>query len=51
MVRRKTGRSEDSKKEMELYKKYRDFKEKLRAVYKDLQVQPDEISGDKDDQK
>jgi tetratricopeptide (TPR) repeat protein len=48
---RKTGRSEDSKKEMELYKKYKDLKEKLRAVYKDLQVQPDEISGDKDDQK
>lgn len=48
---RKIGRSEDSKKEMELYKKYRDLKEKLRAVYKDLQVQPDEIRGDKDDQK
>lgn len=48
---RKTGRSEDSKKEMELYKKYKDLKEKLRAVYRDLQVQPDEIRGDKDDQK
>src|SRR5262252_6279581 len=48
---RKIGRSEDSKKEMELYKKYKDLKEKLRAVYKDLQVQPDEISGDKDNQK
>src|SRR5215467_4616509 len=48
---RKIGHSEDSKKEMELYKKYKDLKEKLRAVYKDLQVQPDEISGDKDNQK
>ena len=48
---RKIGRSEDSKQEIELYKKYKDLKEKLRAVYKDLQVQPDEIRGDKDDQK
>lgn len=48
---RKMGRSEESKKEIELYKKYKDLKEKLRVVYKDLQVQPDEISGDKDNQK
>jgi cytochrome c-type biogenesis protein CcmH/NrfG len=48
---RKIGRSDDSKKEVELYKKYKDLKEKLRVVYKDLQLQPDEISGDKDDQK
>jgi len=48
---RKMGRAEDSKREIELYKKYKDLKEKLRAVYKDLQVQPDEISGDRDDHK
>lgn len=48
---RKIGRSEDAKQQIELYKKYKDLKEKLRAVYKDLQVQPDEIRGDKDDQK
>ena len=49
-IYRKLGRSEDSKKEFELYKKYKELKEKLRAVYKDLQVQPDEISGAKEDQ-
>lgn len=48
---RKLGRSEDSRKEIELYKKYKDMKEKLRVVYKDLQVQPEEISVDKQDQK
>jgi Tfp pilus assembly protein PilF len=48
---RRIGRSEDSKREIELYKKYKDLKEKLRAVYKDLQVQPDQIRGDQDDQK
>ncbi len=48
---RKIGRTEDSKKEIELYKKYKDLKEKVRAVYKDLQVQPDEIGADTDDQK
>jgi tetratricopeptide (TPR) repeat protein len=48
---RKLGRSEESKKEVELYKKYKDIKEKLRVVYKDLQIQPEEISVDKQDQK
>ena len=49
-IYRKLGRSEDSKKEFEIYKKYKDLKEKLRSVYKDLQVQPDEISGAREDQ-
>lgn len=48
---RKLGRSEASKKEIELYKKYKDMKEKLRVVYKDLQLQPEEISVDKQDHK
>jgi Tfp pilus assembly protein PilF len=48
---RKIGRSEDSKNEIELYKKYKDLKEKLRVVYKDLEKQPDEIGGDQDNQK
>ena len=45
------GRVEDSKKEIELYKKYKDMKEKLRALYKELQVQPKEIGADEPDQK
>jgi tetratricopeptide (TPR) repeat protein len=48
---RKMGRVEDSKREVELYKKYKDMKEKLRALYKDLQVQPKEIGADELDQK
>lgn len=43
---RKLGRVEDARREIELYKKYKDMKEKLRALYKDLQIQPEEISGD-----
>jgi cytochrome c-type biogenesis protein CcmH/NrfG len=45
------GRVEDAKRELELYKKYRDLKDKLRAVYKDLQVQPSEIHPDEPDEK
>jgi cytochrome c-type biogenesis protein CcmH/NrfG len=48
---RKNGRVEDAKREVELYKKYKDMKEKLRAVYKDLQVQPSEIRADEPDAK
>jgi hypothetical protein len=42
---------EDATREVELYKKYKDMKEKLRAVYKDLQVQPNEIRRDEPDEK
>ena len=48
---RKARRIEDAKHEVELYKKYKDMKEKLRAVYKDLQVQPNEIRRDEPDEK
>jgi tetratricopeptide (TPR) repeat protein len=40
---RNKGRVEDSKKELELYKKYKDMKENLRTLYKELQVQPEQI--------
>jgi len=40
---RKMGRVDDAKREVELYQKYKDMKESLRAVYKDLLIQPDEI--------
>ena len=42
---------EDSKKEIELCKKCKDMKEKLCALYKELQVQPKEIGADEPDQK
>jgi len=48
---RKVGRAEDAKREIELYKKYKDLKEKLRNLYKELEVQPEEISVDERDQK
>lgn len=43
---KKAGRVEDAKREVELYKKYKDMKEKMRAVYKDLLIQPAEIRAD-----
>ncbi len=48
---RQMGRADDAKREVELYKKYKDMKEKLRALYKELQVQPKEITADEPDQK
>jgi hypothetical protein len=40
------GRVEEAKREVELYAKYKAMKENLRAVYKELAVQPDEIRAD-----
>jgi Tfp pilus assembly protein PilF len=48
---RKVGRAEDAKREIELYKKYKDMKEKLRDLCKELEVQPEEISVNEPDQK
>jgi len=48
---RTMGRTEDAKTQIELYKKYKDMKEKLRALYKELQIQPKEISADEPEQK
>ena len=43
---RKMGRADDAKREMELYKRFKEMKEKLSALYKELQVQPKEIRAD-----
>ena len=43
---RQRGQIADAKREVELYKKYKDMKDKLRSVYKDLQVVPSEIRPD-----
>lgn len=40
---RKMGRVDDAKREVELYQKYKEMKDKLRATYKELLIQPDEI--------
>ena len=47
---RKMGRVDDSKREMELYKKFKEMKEKLSALYKELQVQPKEIRAEEQDE-
>jgi len=48
---RNKGRIEDAKREVELYKQYKEMKEKLRAIYKDLQVRPAEINPNDQDEK
>ena len=48
---RKMGRTEDARRELELYKKYKDMKEKLRALYQDVLIQPGEIRKDDQDDK
>jgi tetratricopeptide (TPR) repeat protein len=40
---REKGRADDAKREMDLFKKYKDMKENLRALYKEMQIQPSEI--------
>lgn len=37
---------DDARREVELHKKYKDMKDQLRAVYKELLIQPDEIRAD-----
>lgn len=46
---RKMGRTEDARREVDQYKKYKDMKEQLRILYKGLQIQPDEIRPDETD--
>lgn len=48
---RQIGRADDAKREIELYKKYKDMKEKLRVLYKELQNQPGEIKVNESDEK
>ncbi len=48
---RQRGQIADAKREVELYKKYKDMKDKLRSVYKDLQVLPSEIRPDQPDER
>ena len=47
---RKMGRTDDAKREVDLYQKFKEMKEKLRTLYKELQVQPKEIRADEQDE-
>lgn len=46
---RKQGRAADANREVELYKKYKEAKEKLRAIYQDLMIHPQEITESADE--
>lgn len=46
---RKQGRVEDANREVDLYKKYKEEKEKLRAIYQDLMIHQQEISESADE--
>jgi tetratricopeptide (TPR) repeat protein len=48
---RKAGRMDDAKREMEIYQKLKEIKEKLREQYKDLLIPPNEIRLDAQDDK
>jgi Flp pilus assembly protein TadD len=48
---RKVGRMDDARREADLYKKYKEMKEKLRAVYKELEIQPKGTQTDEQDEK
>jgi len=48
---KRMGRTEDARREVELYKKFKDMKDKLRVLYKDMLVQPQEIREDEPDEK
>lgn len=48
---RKMGRMDDAKREVELYQKFKEMKEEMRAVYKDLLIQPDEIKSNENPEK
>ena len=48
---RQMGKTDEAKQQLELYKKFKDMKEKLRAVYKELQIQPKEFITDEPNQK
>lgn len=45
---RRMGRVDEAKREIELFRQYKAMKEKLRTVYKELQVQPDEVRSEAD---
>jgi tetratricopeptide (TPR) repeat protein len=48
---RQQGRTEDARREVEQYKKYKDMKEKLRAIYKEMQVQPGQKQADEQEER
>lgn len=48
---RKMGRADEANREIDLYKKYKDTKEKLRALYQEMMIQPQQINAEDADEK
>jgi tetratricopeptide (TPR) repeat protein len=48
---RQQGRTEDAKHEVEEYKKYKEMKEKLREIYKEMRIQPSANNAEEHDDK
>lgn len=48
---RMAKRTDDAKREVDLFKKYKDMKEQLRVLYKELLIKPKEIQSDMSDEK
>ena len=48
---REAGRSEDAKRELAEFQKYKRLKEKLRALYKEMQIQPQQTQTDEPSEK
>lgn len=48
---RRQGKMDEARREIEIYKKLKDLKDKLRAEYKDLLIAPDEIRADEPHEK
>jgi hypothetical protein len=46
LLYRKAGREADARREMALFSEYKAAKEKLRALYQGLLIQPKEITAD-----
>ena len=49
MAYRQSGRTDDAKREVQLYLQYKELHEKLRETYKVLLRQPDEIRDEEED--
>jgi Tfp pilus assembly protein PilF len=45
-IYRQTGRPEDAQRELGEYQKYKNMKEKLREMYRDMRLQPDKQEQD-----
>ena len=48
---REEGRQENAKLQLALFLKYKQMKDKLRAIYKDMRIQPEEIRADEQTEK